>query len=44
MDSYQAKIDTAHEKMGKLEAHHERIMSCLEKMEATDLKANPEEM
>jgi hypothetical protein len=45
MDAYQAKIDTAHEeRMVKLDAHHERIMSCLGKMEATDLKANPEEM
>jgi hypothetical protein len=30
--------------MAMLNAHHERMMACLGKTEATDLKANPEEM
>jgi hypothetical protein len=28
----------------KLDAHHERMMACLGKTEATDLEASPEEM
>jgi hypothetical protein len=42
-------MEASREKMmAKLDAHHERMMfrmnSQLEKMEATDLEANPEEM
>jgi non-ribosomal peptide synthetase component E (peptide arylation enzyme) len=45
MDAHQAKMDADNEEMMvKLNAEHERIMSCLGKTEATNFKANPEEM
>jgi hypothetical protein len=32
------------EMMAKLDVHHEKMMACLGKMEATDFEANTEEM
>jgi hypothetical protein len=40
-----ARMDASHKKtMFMLDAHHERIMASLRKMEATNFKADPEEM
>jgi hypothetical protein len=40
-----AEMRTGHEEMmAMLDDHHEMMMACLGKMEATDFKANPEEV
>jgi hypothetical protein len=39
-----ARIEANHEMMVKLDAHHEMLMACIGKTEATDLEANQEEM
>jgi hypothetical protein len=45
MDAMQEEMRVGHEEMmAKLDAHHERMVACLGKTEATDLKANPEEV
>jgi hypothetical protein len=40
-DTYQEKMDAM---LDKLDTHHERMMACLGKTEATDLEASPEEI
>jgi hypothetical protein len=41
----EAKLDASHKNMmAMLDVHHERIIAPLGKMEATDFKANPEEI
>jgi hypothetical protein len=40
-----AKLDAHHEKMmARMDCQLEKMEACLEKMEATDLEANPEEI
>jgi hypothetical protein len=44
MDPFDHLIAIVKQMMAMLDAHHERIMAPLGKTEATDFKANPEEM